>query len=310
MEYALGNDKALNGGHSNTSGTQEKTNAVDDYEIVRRTIAFVSLSWREQPSLKTIATHVGMSPFALQKLFTRWAGISPKAFLQAITLRAAKQLLDDNASLLDAAYEVGMSGPSRLHDLFVTHEAMPPGVYKSKGVGLTIQYGYHPCPFGVAVVLMTDRGLAGLAFADAGGEDTALDDMMSRWPNAQYVHSQEATAPMAMRIFATRKWTPETPLRVVLIGTDFEIRVWQTLLKIPAGGLTSYGAIANHLGSPKAARAVGSAVGRNPLSFVVPCHRVVGASGAITGYHWGLTRKRAMLGWESGLGARSIAKCV
>ncbi len=270
-----------------------------DYAIVCRAIEYVSENWRAQPSLERIATHVGLSRFALQKLFTRWAGISPKAFLQAITLRAARQLLDDNASILDTAYEVGLSGPSRLHDLFVTHQAMPPGIYKAGGAGLTISYGFHASPFGTAVILTTGCGLVGLAFADGGGEQAALADMKGRWPKAAYVESSAATAPYAEHIFAPLARDAQTPLRVVFIGTDFQIRVWQSLLKIPPGRITTYGAIARHLEQPRAARAVGAAVGRNPLSFVVPCHRVVGASGALTGYHWGLTRKRAILGWET-----------
>jgi AraC family transcriptional regulator of adaptative response/methylated-DNA-[protein]-cysteine methyltransferase len=206
--------------------------------------------------------------------------------------------------LLDTAYEVGMSGPGRLHDLFVTHEAMSPGDYKSRGAGLTISYGWHVSPFGIALVMATDRGLAGVAFCDPGGERAALDDMSSRWPNARFVEDAGATASYAARIFDPQRWRGEEPLRVVLIGTDFQVRVWEALLRIPMGRAKSYSAIAAEIGAPKASRAVGAAIGANPLSFVVPCHRAVGKSGALTGYHWGLTRKRAMLGWEAGqLGA-------
>jgi AraC family transcriptional regulator of adaptative response/methylated-DNA-[protein]-cysteine methyltransferase len=201
--------------------------------------------------------------------------------------------------VLDAALEVGLSGPGRLHDLFVTHEAMSPGEWKSGGEGLTLRYGFHPSPFGTALVMTTERGLAGLAFADAGEEAAALADMRSRWPKAQAVEDVAATAPIARRIFDRKLWRADRPLRVVLIGTDFEVRVWETLLAIPMGRATTYSDIASKLRAPKAARAVGAAVGKNPISFVVPCHRVLGKSGAITGYHWGLTRKRAMLGWEA-----------
>ncbi len=271
-----------------------------DYERVRRIIAFISERWREQPSLEDIAAHVGLSTTHVHHLFRRWCGLTPKAFLQAITLDNAKALLADAASVLDAAYEVGLSGPARLHDLFVTHEAMTPGAWKAGGAGLTIAYGFHPSPFGHALVMATDLGLAGLAFADDEAEKPkALADMVRRWPNATYVEDATRTAPLARRIFDPRLWRPETPLRIVLIGADFEMRVWQTLLKIPFGRAATYGDIAAHLGSPKAARAVGAAVGRNPLSFVVPCHRVLGRDGALTGYHWGLTRKRAILGWEA-----------
>ncbi|MEQ8296061.1 MAG: bifunctional helix-turn-helix domain-containing protein/methylated-DNA--[protein]-cysteine S-methyltransferase [Nitratireductor sp.] len=271
-----------------------------DYEIVRRVIEKISLDYRDQPSLDQLAAEVGETPTGLQKLFTRWAGLSPKAFLQAVTLDHARRLLDEGTPLLETALELGMSGPGRLHDLFVTHEAMSPGDYKTRGAGLTICYGFHLSPFGVAVVMVTERGLAGLAFCDAGGERAALDDMTRRWPNAAYVEDMAATAPYAARIFDPGRWRQEEPLRVVLIGTDFQVRVWEALLRIPMGRAKPYSAIATEIGAPKASRAVGAAVGANPLSFVVPCHRALGKSGALTGYHWGLTRKRAILGWEAG----------
>jgi AraC family transcriptional regulator of adaptative response/methylated-DNA-[protein]-cysteine methyltransferase len=236
----------------------------------------------------------------LHHLFRRWAGLTPKAFLQALTLDQARRLLRDSASVLDASYEVGLSGPGRLHDLFVTHEAMSPGEWKAGGEGLTITYGFHPSPFGMALVMATERGLAGLAFADPGEEKAAFADMSGRWPKATYVEDRDATAPLAQRIFDQKLWRPDRPLRVVLIGTDFEVRVWEALMRIPFGRLTTYSDVASRLQAPKAARAVGAAVGKNPVCFVVPCHRVVGKSGALTGYHWGLTRKRAILGWEAG----------
>jgi AraC family transcriptional regulator of adaptative response/methylated-DNA-[protein]-cysteine methyltransferase len=275
--------------------------AEDDYSVVRKVVEFLTENWREQPSLEAIAAQAGMEPTRLQKLFTRWAGISPKAFLQAITLDHARALLEQSATVLDTTYEVGLSGPGRLHDLFVTHEAVTPGIYRARGEGLVIRYGFHPSPFGKALVMTTDRGLAGLAFAEEGEEMSALADMMRRWPKARYVEDASATAPLARRVFDPRQWRPETPLRVVLIGSDFEVRVWETLLKVPLGAATSYSAVARHLDRPTAARAVGAAVGKNPISFVVPCHRVLGKSGGLTGYHWGLTRKRAILGWEAGV---------
>ncbi len=276
----------------------------DDYSTVRKVISFLSENWRDQPSLEEIAAEAGMEPTRLHKLFTRWAGLSPKAFLQAITLDHARGLLEQSATVLDTTYEVGLSGPGRLHDLFVTHEAVTPGDVRSRGEGLTIRYGFHPSPFGTALVMATERGLAGLGFADPGEERAALEDMCGRWPRAAYEENSAATAPLAARIFDPQKWQPETPLRVVMIGSDFEIRVWESLLRIPLGQATSYSDIARHLDKPKAARAVGAAVGRNPISFVVPCHRVLGRSGGLTGYHWGLTRKRAILGWEAGLMAQ------
>lgn len=274
--------------------------AADDYAVVRRAIAYISEHWRAQPEIDEIAAAVGTTTADLHHLFRRWAGLTPKAFLQAITLDNARRLLRSSASVLDAAYEVGLSGPGRLHDLFVTHEAMSPGEWKSGGEGLSVAYGFHPSPFGSALVMTTERGLAGLAFADPGEEDAALDDMRGRWTKARYGEDKERTGAIARRIFDPTLWRPERPLRVVLIGTDFEVRVWETLLGIPMGRATTYSDIAARLGKPTAARAVGAAVGKNPVSFVVPCHRVMGKSGDLTGYHWGITRKRAMLGWEAG----------
>jgi AraC family transcriptional regulator of adaptative response/methylated-DNA-[protein]-cysteine methyltransferase len=256
--------------------------------------------WRAQPEVEEIAEAAGVSATDLHHLFRRWAGLTPKAFLQALTLDHARRLLRDSASVLDASYEVGLSGPGRLHDLFVTHEAMSPGEWKAGGEGLTITYGFHPSPFGTALVLATERGLCGMAFADAGDETAAFADMSSRWPKATYVEDRDRTTPLAQRIFDPKLWRPDRPLRVVLIGTDFEVRVWETLLRVPFGRLTTYSDVAAKVHAPKAARAVGAAVGKNPLCFVVPCHRVVGKSGELTGYHWGLTRKRALLGWEAG----------
>jgi AraC family transcriptional regulator of adaptative response/methylated-DNA-[protein]-cysteine methyltransferase len=275
------------------------THAAADYDVVRRAIAYLSEHWRAQPEIDAIAAAAGVSASDLHHLFRRWAGITPKAFLQAITLDHARRLLRDSASVLDASFEVGLSGPGRLHDLFVTHEAMSPGEWKTGGAGLTISYGFHPSPFGCALVMATERGLAGLAFADPGEEQAALADMRGRWPRASIVEDAARTAPLARRIFDSKLWRSDRPLRVVLIGTDFEVRVWETLLRIPMGRATTYSDIARKVRAPKAARAVGAAVGKNPISFVVPCHRVLGKSGDITGYHWGLTRKRAMLGWEA-----------
>jgi AraC family transcriptional regulator of adaptative response/methylated-DNA-[protein]-cysteine methyltransferase len=274
--------------------------AEDDYAVVRRAIQFISQRWRTQPDVEAIAHACGVTPDELHHLFRRWAGLTPMDFVAALTLDRARQLLRSSASVLDAAFEVGLSGPGRLHDLFVTHEAMSPGEWKAGGEGLTLVYGFHPSPFGDALVMATERGLAGLAFADPGERESALDDMRGRWPRAQFREDAARTAPLARRIFDPKLWQRDRPLRVVMIGTDFEVRVWETLLKIPMGRATTYSDIATKIRAPKAARAVGAAVGKNPISFVVPCHRVIGKSGDLTGYHWGLTRKRAMLGWEAG----------
>ena len=272
-----------------------------DYDHVRRALAFMTGHWRDQPSLDEIAAHLGLSATHLNHVFRRWAGITPKAFLQALTLDHARALLRANASLLDTAIEVGLSGPGRLHDLFVTHEAMSPGEWKAKGAGLTLSYGFHPSPFGEAIVVTTPRGLAGLGFVDGEDRDVALADMTRRWPNASFHADQAATLLAAHHAFDPVTWQAGEPLRVVFIGSDFEVRVWETLLRIPMGAATTYSSIASHIGKPKAARAVGAAVGRNPVSIVVPCHRVIGASGALTGYAGGLVRKTALLRLEGAL---------
>src|ERR1700720_909629 len=274
--------------------------AAADYDVVRRAIGHIRGHWREQPEIQAIAEAAGVTPTELHHLFRRWAGLTPKAFLQALTLDGARKLLRDSASVLDATYAVGLSGPGRLHDLFVTHEAMSPGEWKAGGEGLTMAYGFHLSPFGDALVVATERGLAGLAFADPDEKKGALDDMQRRWPRAQFREDRTRTETFAQRIFDPNLWQRDRPLRVVMIGTDFEVRVWETLLKVPIGRATTYSDIAAKVCTPKAARAVGAAVGKNPIAFVVPCHRVIGKSGALTGYHWGLTRKRAMLGWEAG----------
>lgn len=269
-----------------------------DYDTVRRAIEYLTKKFREQPEVDAVAAAAGTDPRRLNELFRRWCGLTPKAFLQAVTLDNAKKLLAQSPNILETSYELGLSGPGRLHDLFVVHEAMSPGEWKSGGDGLEILYGFHPSPFGTALVMATPRGLCGLAFSDPGKENAALKDMQARWKNASYREDSAATADIAARIFQSERWQPDTPLRVVLIGTDFEVRVWQTLLKVPLGRAATYSDVARNIGKEKAARAVGAAVGKNPISFVVPCHRIVATNGALTGYHWGLTRKRAMLGWE------------
>ena len=274
-----------------------------DYAKVKSAIEFMTAHWRGQPSVEEMAEHAGLSSSHFHHVFKRWAGLTPKAFLQALTLDHARALLRNEATVLDTTYEVGLSGPSRLHDLFVTHEAMTPGEFKTGGEGLQLAFGYHPSPFGEALVVMAKHGMAGLGFVDDGDRASALADMQRRWPRATLKRDDAATAALAQRAFDTALWQQDRPLRVVLIGSDFEVRVWETLLRIPLGRATTYGAIAGHIGKPSAARAVGAAVGRNPVSFVVPCHRVLGKSGALTGYHWGLTRKQAMIGWEAGKAA-------
>ncbi len=274
-----------------------------DYDHVRKAIEFISQNWRDHPSLDTISDHIGLSSTHFQKTFKRWAGLSPKDFLQAITLSHARDMLHGSASLLEIAHELGLSGPARLHDLFISHEAMTPGEFKRLGEGLEIRFGFHDSPFGLALIMTTKRRICGLGFCDSEEEqDALLQDMMERWPDAAYQLDQPGTALLIKQIF-----TPEDlfqseakPIKIILIGSDFEIRIWETLLKVPAGRAVTYSDLAEHIGNPNAHRAVGSAVGRNPISFVVPCHRVLRKDASLGGYHWGITRKQAILGWEAG----------
>lgn len=277
-----------------------------DYETVRALIRFLSETSPESADLGAFARAKGLTERQLSELFRRWCGLTPKSFAQAVALDHAKTLLAQKGSVLETTFEVGLSSPSRLHDLFVAYEAMPPGAFRNKGAGLDMRWGAAPSPFGLAVLTTTSYGVSGLGFVDgAENVDGAFKDLAGRWPNARFVRDDGHIAPIAATIFDAAHWSPERPVRVVMIGTDFEVSVWETLLKIPVGQATTYGAVAAALGKPSAARAVGAAVGRNPISFVVPCHRVLGSTGALTGYHWGVPRKRAILGWESGVAARS-----
>jgi AraC family transcriptional regulator, regulatory protein of adaptative response / methylated-DNA-[protein]-cysteine methyltransferase len=275
--------------------------ADQSYDIVRQIVTFIHTHYAEQPSLAHLAHELGISQRHMTKLFKEWAGITPDSFLQAVTFTYAKKYLQNGYSVMEAALESGLSGASRLHDLCVSLEAMPPGALRMKGEGLDLTYGFHRTPFGEAVLIVSSYGLAALAFAHEEKDKSVYDslaEMQARWSNASYTRDETATLPYIERIFDRQSWQKNRPLRITLIGTDFEIRVWQGLLNLPFGKVTSYGALAKALQAPQAARAIGRAVGHNPLSFVVPCHRVIGTNGDLTGYHWGLTRKRAMLGWE------------
>lgn len=273
-----------------------------DYDTIRAAIRYLSENGPDSTDLARFARALGLSERQLTDLFRRWCGLSPKSFAQAVALDHAKSLLRDKASVLDATYEVGLSSTSRLHDLFVTYEAMPPGVFRAGGAGIDMFWGVAPSPFGLAVVTATDYGISGLGFADAQTSvDAAFADLANRWPRARFQRDDKRIAPLVAGIFEPARWSPDQPVRVVLIGTDFEVKVWETLLKIPCGKATTYSDVARTIGRPTASRAVGAAVGKNPISFVVPCHRVVGSSGALTGYHWGVPRKRAILGWEAGV---------
>ncbi len=273
-----------------------------DYDIIRAAIRYLSEHGPDATDLSRFARALGLSERQLNDLFRRWCGLSPKSFAQAVALNHAKGLLRDQASVLDTTYEVGLSSSSRLHDLFVTYEAMPPGAFRAGGAGIDMVWGAAPSPFGTAVVTATEYGISGLGFADADmSVEAAFEDLANRWPRARFIRDDARIAPLVSGIFEPSRWSAEQPVRVVLIGTDFEVKVWETLLKIPVGRATTYSSVAQHIGKPRASRAVGAAVGKNPISFVVPCHRVVGTSGALTGYHWGVPRKRAILGWEAGV---------
>lgn len=273
-----------------------------DYDTIRAAIRYLSETGPDIADLNGFARDLGLSERQLTDLFRRWCGLSPKSFAQAVALDHAKSLLRDAQSVLDTTYEVGLSSTSRLHDLFVTYEAMPPGIFRAGGAGLDMVWGVAPSPFGLAVATATEYGMSGLGFADATTSvQQAFEDLANRWPRARFTRDDSRVAPMIAQVFDPSRWSPDRPVRVVLIGTDFEVQVWETLLKIPCGAATTYQNVANQIGRPKAARAVGAAVGKNPISFVVPCHRVVGTSGALTGYHWGVPRKRAILGWEAGV---------
>ncbi|WP_332713370.1 methylated-DNA--[protein]-cysteine S-methyltransferase [Pelagibacterium mangrovi] len=280
---------------------------IDDsqtYATIARAIEYLSTPGPEGADIAGLANALSMSERQLVEMFRRWCGLTPKSFAQAVALDHARKLLRDNMSVLDTTFEVGLSGPSRLHDLFVTYDAVPPGIYRAKGAGLDVTWGYAPSPFGTVCLMVTQYGVAGISFADPGRETHAFEDLASRWPNANYRRDDAAVAVTAARIFDSEQWDPDQPVRLVMIGSQFEIKVWETLLKVPAGRAATYGEVARAVGRPNAARAIGRAVGRNPISFVVPCHRIVGSSGALTGYHWGIVRKRAILGWEAGLVAQ------
>jgi AraC family transcriptional regulator, regulatory protein of adaptative response / methylated-DNA-[protein]-cysteine methyltransferase len=271
---------------------------MSDYSRIEKALAYLSAHVDEQPDLDRVAAEIGLSPFHFQRLFTRWVGVSPKKFLQYLSLGRAKECLAQAGSVLDAAYAAGLSGPGRLHDLFVAHEALTPGEYKTRGAGLEIVYGWAGSPFGDALVMASARGVCGLAFAsgDAAARAEALADMQGRWPAARYREDDAAVGKLAAHLFDGKG---SGKLRLVLYGSSWQIKVWEALLAIPPGQLVSYDDIAAVIGAKRASRAVGTAVGANPISWLVPCHRVIRKSGAISHYHWGRPRKLAMIGWEA-----------
>lgn len=272
---------------------------IEDYARIEKAILFLEENYHRQPELHEVAQSVHLSEFHFQRLFRRWAGISPKRFVQFLTLEHAKKLLGGSHSVLDATYDSGLSSPGRLHDLFVNIEAMTPGEFKAQGAGLHISYGFYPSPFGECLLAVTERGICGLAFVDVGGRSKILSDFEARWPEAQWEQDTRLTEPYVRRIFGGEKRNGNRPITLVLQGTNFQIKVWEALLKIPMGSVVPYEDLAASVCSVRAARAVGGAVGKNPIAFLIPCHRVIRKAGGIGGYHWGSARKKAILAWEA-----------
>jgi AraC family transcriptional regulator of adaptative response/methylated-DNA-[protein]-cysteine methyltransferase len=275
------------------------TQAAVDYERIEKAIQFLADNFHSQPNLKEIAGKIHVSKYHFQRLFSRWVGISPKRFLQFLTKEYAKTLLEKSINLLDVTYESGLTSPGRLHDLFVSCEAVTPGEYKAKGEGLEIAYGYHATPFGECMLAKTDRGICGLSFVQHNDRRRVYADLEDRWQKATLIEDADVTRPFVKRIFDPSRAQKSTPLYLVLSGTNFQIKVWEALIKIPMGAVVSYEDVAAHIGMPKASRAVGNAVGSNPVSFVIPCHRVIRKTAEFGNYGGGVARKLAILGWEA-----------
>jgi AraC family transcriptional regulator of adaptative response/methylated-DNA-[protein]-cysteine methyltransferase len=269
-----------------------------DYHLVEQALAYLEKHYQEQPSLAEIAASAGLSEYHFQRLFTHWVGISPKRFLQFLTKEHAKQMLERSASLLDVAYQTGLSGPGRLHDLFVNCEAVTPGEYKNQGQGLTITYAFQPTPFGECLLAKTDRGICSLTFVKAGERLEALDALRNRWSQAEFRQDTAVIAPLVRQIFPLARRLERAPINLYLCGTNFQIKVWEALLRVPPGNVVSYENIAVSIGMPRAVRAVGRAVAANPIAVIIPCHRVIRKMGVFGDYHWGSARKKAILGWE------------
>ena len=270
-----------------------------DYRRIEQAIAYLEEHALEQPSLDEVAEHIGLSSYHFQRLFKSWAGVSPKRFLQYLTIENAKKLLRESVSVLDTALDVGLSGPGRLHDLFVSVEAMTPGEFKAQGKDLLISYGFHATPFGECLLAVTSRGICRLAFVDPETRSVALNELRESWQEATLVENQNVGKDAIKHIFGQARCQAQAPLKVLLLGTNFQVKVWEALLRIPEGTVVSYGSLADAVGHPGAHRAVGTAAGHNPVGYLIPCHRVLRANGEIGGYHWGTTRKKAILAREA-----------
>ncbi|HWB23944.1 MAG TPA: methylated-DNA--[protein]-cysteine S-methyltransferase [Chitinophagaceae bacterium] len=267
-----------------------------DYERIEKAICFIKENFQQQPDLDEVAKQVYLSPYHFQRLFKDWAGVSPKKFLQYISIEHAKELLSNNASLADVSFETGLSGTSRLHDLFINIEGMTPGEYKNGGESLQINYSYAETPFGDIIIASTQKGICHIAFTGSHGE--ALGDLRRHFPQAVFAQKTDMLQQTALQVF-TGDWRNLHQVKLHLKGTPFQLKVWEALLRIPMGNVSTYSTIAEGLQSPKASRAVGSAVGANPVAYLIPCHRVIRSTGVIGEYHWGSARKTAILGWEA-----------
>ena len=276
-----------------------------DYSRVEQAIRYLESHAREQPDLAELATAAGLSEFHFQRLFRQWAGVTPKNFLQCLTLNRAKELLSQSHTLLDTSLELGLSGTGRLHDLFLSLEAMTPGDFKRAGEGLIIHWGVHATPFGEALFAITPRGLCALTFLEEASRSKVVAELQARWPEAALVEASLQTEPYALEVVSRMQGTMGRPLALLLKGSPFQIQVWKALLAIPEGHLTSYQGLARLAGVPNATRAVGSALAMNPVGYLIPCHRVIRSTGAFGEYHWGGIRKQALLGVE---GARSLER--
>jgi AraC family transcriptional regulator of adaptative response/methylated-DNA-[protein]-cysteine methyltransferase len=279
---------------------EETLEPTQHYRIMEQAIHFIEANVQRQPELAEIASAVGLSEYHFQRLFTRWTGISPKRFMQFLTKEHAKELLSKSENLLETTNQVGLSSLGRLHDLFVSTEAVTPGEFKTGGEGLTIRYGIHPSPFGKCLVATTERGICNLSFVDVS-EGKAIDNLVADWQQARMVEDYKSTAPLVTRIFSDLG--TDTPLKIHLRGTNFQIKVWEALLKIPTGSLTTYEQIASHIGKPTAVRAVGTAIGHNPIAYLIPCHRVIRKNGDFGNYLYGSARKKVILARELNLSA-------
>ncbi|MDP1721088.1 MAG: methylated-DNA--[protein]-cysteine S-methyltransferase [Candidatus Nanopelagicaceae bacterium] len=269
-----------------------------DYDRIAEAISFITSRVHDQPTLEEIAGHLHLSPFHFQRLFCRWAGVTPKRFLQVLTLERAKQLLSESKSVLEVSDTLGLSSGSRLYDHFIHLEAVTPGEYKIGGVGLTIEYAVQDTPFGKAFIATTSRGICNFAFLENANIDEHLTDLRKKWPHAVLHENQRSTLEVTKAMFGDREQL-STPISLHVSGTNFQISVWKALLQIPPATVVSYSQVANAIGHPSSARAVGLAVGGNPVAFLIPCHRVIQQSGGLGGYHWGTTRKQAIHAWES-----------